>query len=559
MRIQSLVIFLALFSLSDSIKLECIDITSNMFKILKLLPPSNGPVTRCYNLKLITKKLAPDGYTRLVRTVNGQYPAPIIQANYGDRLLINVINELGEFSTLHWHGIFQTGTNFYDGVPGVTQCPIPNHGNFTYNFTVNQYGTFWYHSHFSGQLVDGLKGPLIIHNHKDPYLKTYDFEYVVTLSEWYHLQANDIESILLSPSYRGGDPIPSSGEISGKGQYNCAFASKNSLCNPNNGVAKYIVKKGKKYRFRIINMSGSTHYIFSIDEHPLTLIEVDGHLIKEVTIKTIPINTAQRYSVILNANKPVKNYYIRAKLTVCTPFNNQTLNYNYTLNPNVVGILKYDGAKDKTPDSKAYPLNKSEECRDLNPNILKPYKLKPPKHATHKIDLVISFKKLSTTGSLAFINNLSFVADFNYPTNQKIINKLNVNKFQNAYAYDCYTKDCKNEAVDIYIRINHTHSHPFHLHGHSFFVMYNGENQTGIEPPDPSDFNLIDPVYRDIVTVLGNSTTVIRYPIDNPGVWFMHCHMHWHSVKGMATQLIERKSIITNMSVPENLFANCAS
>ncbi|CAG8475914.1 6791_t:CDS:2 [Cetraspora pellucida] len=492
-----------------------------MFEPLKPLPPSNGPVIRCYNLKLITKKMTPDGSTHLVRTVNGQYPAPIIQANHGDRLIVNVINKLGEPST---------STNFYDGVPGITQCPIPNLGSFTYNFTVNQYGTFWYHSHFSGQLVDGLKGSLIIHNHKDPYLKKYDSEYVITLSEWYHLPSDEIAPIILSPSYRGGDPIPSSGEISGKGQYNCAFASKNSSCNPNNGAATYKVKKGKKYRFRIINMSGSTHYIFSIDEHPLTLIEVDGHLIKEVTLKTIPIHTAQRYSVILNANKPVKNYYIRAKLTICTPINNQTLNYNYSLNPNVVGILKYEGAKDKTPDSKAYPLNGSDECTDVNPNILKPYKINPPKIATHKIDLV---------------------SNFDYPTNRKIINGLNVNKFpkyENAFAYDCRTKDCKNDAVDIYIRVNTSRSHPFHL----------VSNQTGIDPPDPSNFNLHDPAYRDTVTVQGNSTTVIRYSMDNPGVWLMHCHMHWHLMKGMALQLIERKSIITNMTVPEDIFAQCA-
>ncbi|CAG8706220.1 415_t:CDS:1, partial [Racocetra persica] len=52
-----------MFSLSGSNELKCIDITSNMFKTLKPLPLSNGPVTRCYNLKLITKKMAPDGYT----------------------------------------------------------------------------------------------------------------------------------------------------------------------------------------------------------------------------------------------------------------------------------------------------------------------------------------------------------------------------------------------------------------------------------------------------------------------------------------------------------------
>ncbi|RIB14335.1 multicopper oxidase [Gigaspora rosea] len=508
--------------------------------------------------------MAPDGYKRPVWTVNNQYPAPIIQANYGDRLLINVSNKLGEPSTIHWHGIFQTGTNFYDGVPGITQCPIPNNGHLLYNFTVKQYGTFWYHSHFEGQIVDGIKGPLIIHNTKDPYLKEYDFEYVITLSDWYHIPSGEIHPILLSPSYKGGDPIPNSGEISGIGQFNCS-STRNS-CNPNNGVATYTVKKGKKYRFRIICTSAAAHFIFSIDEHPLTIIEVDGHLIEPVTLKTIPIHTAQRYSVILNANNSIKNYHIRAKFTVCTPIdNNQTINYNSSVNYNVVGILKYEGTKAKTPTSKPYPLKTSDECKDVNPNILKPYKIKPPQCVTNKISLMVSFGKLATTGTIAFINNSSFVTNNYYPSNRKIINGINPHKFsqyENAYAYDRYftnSNDCNDAAVDIYITVNTSRSHPFHLHGHSFFVVYNGKNQSGLEPPHPSSFNLIDPAYRDTVTVLGNSTTVIRYYIDNPGVWLMHCHMHWHLVKGMALQFIELPSIIMNMTVPQDVFEYCAS
>ncbi|CAG8809459.1 30106_t:CDS:2, partial [Racocetra persica] len=417
----------------------------------------------------------------------------------------------------HWHGLSLTSNNQYDGVPGLTQCPIPNDGSFLYHFTVTQFGTYWYHSHSGGQFVDGLKGPLIINNPNDPYLTQYDFEYVITLSEWYNLPTNVLDPILLSPSYGGGEPNPISGDISGKGQYNCTLAP-NNTCNPNNGVAKYVVQSGKRYRFRIINMSGAAHYIFSIDEHPLTLIEVDGNLINNVTLNTIPINTAQRYSVILNANMPVKNYYIRAKLSTCTAIN-QSLSSDYPLDPNVLGVLRYEGANDTIPDSIAYPLNQSDECSDVNPNILKPLEFKPPNNATHEIDFNITFGNLPTTGGMAFINNSSFVSNAGYPTNRKIMDLQGDNflKEQNAYAYECSTENCVGDAVDIYISVNTPQSHPFHMHGHSFFVIYNGQNASGVGPPDPSNFNLIDPVYRDTVTVQGNSVTVIRYPIDNPG------------------------------------------
>jgi FtsP/CotA-like multicopper oxidase with cupredoxin domain len=52
----------------------------------------------------------------------------------GDRLLINVQNDLPNGTAIHWHGLFQNGTNWMDGTSGITQCPIsPNGGRFTYN------------------------------------------------------------------------------------------------------------------------------------------------------------------------------------------------------------------------------------------------------------------------------------------------------------------------------------------------------------------------------------------------------------------------------------------
>ncbi|CAG8753385.1 5751_t:CDS:2, partial [Funneliformis mosseae] len=62
---------------------------------------------------------------------------------------------------IHSHGMFQRGTPWYDGVPGQTQCEIPNNYTFTYNFTVpDQAGTYWYHSHALTQYVDGIVGAL---------------------------------------------------------------------------------------------------------------------------------------------------------------------------------------------------------------------------------------------------------------------------------------------------------------------------------------------------------------------------------------------------------------
>ncbi|CAG8857519.1 42863_t:CDS:2, partial [Gigaspora margarita] len=89
--------------------------------------------------------------------------------------------------TIHWHGIFQLGSSWYDGVGGQTQCAIPPGVSFIYNYTVgDQVGTYWWHSHYLAQYVDGIRGPLIINDPDDPYLGQYDYEYVLTLEDWYH-------------------------------------------------------------------------------------------------------------------------------------------------------------------------------------------------------------------------------------------------------------------------------------------------------------------------------------------------------------------------------------
>ena len=61
------------------------------------------------------------------------------------------------------HGIRMFETGFSDGVPGVTQCPIAKDQKYTYMFKATQYGTTWYHSHYSLQYTDGLLGPLTIY------------------------------------------------------------------------------------------------------------------------------------------------------------------------------------------------------------------------------------------------------------------------------------------------------------------------------------------------------------------------------------------------------------
>lgn len=93
-------------------------------------------VTYDFNITWVTAN--PDGLLdRPIIGINGQWPIPYMTATVGDRIVVNVLNQLGNESTsLHFHGIYQNGTTEMDGAVGATQCPIEPGGSFTYNFTV---------------------------------------------------------------------------------------------------------------------------------------------------------------------------------------------------------------------------------------------------------------------------------------------------------------------------------------------------------------------------------------------------------------------------------------
>lgn len=131
-------------------------------------------MTRYYDWAISRGYIQPDGYNKSVILINDQFPGPLLEANWGDWIEVKVTNKIvNEGTSIHWHGIFQEGTPFMDGVPGVSQCPIAPGNSFTYRFQADLYGTSWYHSHFSAQYSGGLYGPIVIHG---PTNAVYDID-----------------------------------------------------------------------------------------------------------------------------------------------------------------------------------------------------------------------------------------------------------------------------------------------------------------------------------------------------------------------------------------------
>ncbi|KAL9607512.1 MAG: hypothetical protein Q9167_007579, partial [Letrouitia subvulpina] len=275
-----------------------------LFSLLSLgLLAAAKTVTYDWEITWVTTK--PDGFERPVIGINGQWPPPTVEVDIGDRLVVQVTNNLGNQSTsLHWHGIEQRGTNTMDGSSGATQCPIPPQAKFTYDFTINQGGTFWYHSHNQGQYPDGLRGVIIVHDQNAPYADKYDEELTITLSDWYHGEMPDLIYEYQSKSNEdagGNEPKPDS-----------------TLINDSIDT-KISVKPDKTYLLHVINSGNWAGQAIQIEDHHFTLVEVDGVYTDAVEVgsKNIRIATGQRWTFLMDTkNSTDRNYAIWAGMDV---------------------------------------------------------------------------------------------------------------------------------------------------------------------------------------------------------------------------------------------------
>ena len=85
------------------------------------------------------------GEPRPAMAVNGQIPGPVLRFKEGEDVVLKVTNKLDVDSSIHWHGLILPYQ--MDGVPGISFDGIKPGETFTYRFTANQNGTYWYHSH----------------------------------------------------------------------------------------------------------------------------------------------------------------------------------------------------------------------------------------------------------------------------------------------------------------------------------------------------------------------------------------------------------------------------
>ncbi len=497
----------------------------------------------------------PDGeFERKIIGINNVWPLPIIEVDIGDRLVVNVYNGLGDKSTsIHWHGMFQNGTNDMDGASMFTQCPIAPGASFIYNFTIEQSGTYWYHCHTDYCYPDGYRQALIVHDKAAPFTKEVDEELVIVLNDWYHDLQEDLAPEFMSlynPS--GAEPVPNN------------FLLNDSMNN------KIAIKPNTTYLLRIVNAGNFIAQYFYLEGHNVSIVEVDGVFTDAAEASVLYVHIAQRYSVIFTTGPETDGYYkivtvADSDLMDQIPSDLQLNNTNWLVMDSVTADTTLDAA-----------VIDYETCDDLV--AFDDFALVPSDgmvllpEPDMQINVTIFMVNLMTGYNYAELNNITYTMP-KVPSLYTVLSAPD-DLVANDVIYGEYTHPVvlpHNKVIEIVLNNGDGGSHPFHLHGHNFqviqrdppigpdFYNYADGDPVSYDPSNHTDFPAV-PVRRDVIVVPPNGFVVLRFVSDNPGVWAFHCHIDWHMASGLAMTFIEAPEVLaTQVKVPPENFAACSA
>ncbi|KAI9673316.1 MAG: hypothetical protein M1829_004082 [Trizodia sp. TS-e1964] len=507
--------------------------------------PDTG-TTRKYEFTVKRDKLSPDGYLKDVIVINGQYPGPLIEANWGDWIQVTVHNEIespAEGLAIHWHGFTQKETPWYDGVPAVQQCPIAPESSFTYRFRADLYGSSWYHSHYSAQYAGGLHGPIIIHGPKHV---DYDIDLgPVFISDWFHKEYFQIvKDVMGTDAAKLSKVVPASDNqlINGKMNFNCSLVTDGTPCKNNAGLSKFKFKANKKHRLRLINASADNIQRFSIDGHTLTVIANDFVPIQPYDTTFVRLGVGQRTDVIVTAGGEESDMvYMRTVVPHCS----------LTLQPNGLAIVYYENAdKNKLPTSQPQVDNTTLPCSNDPLELTVPvYPIAPSPVADTTQEINLNYTFNASGNFLWTMNKSTFRANYNNPL------LLLASEGNTTYPYDpewnVYNFG-SNKTIRVVVNNLTPFTHPMHLHGHNMALLSVGPGKWDGTITRPSN-----PMRRDVQLLNGNSHLVWQIDADNPGVWPFHCHIVWHVSGGLYVNIMERPDDIRQMQIPDILRQTC--
>ncbi|MDH3547631.1 MAG: multicopper oxidase domain-containing protein, partial [Gammaproteobacteria bacterium] len=242
-----------------------------------------------FDLRIGATSIDVSGRTATAFGINGSVPGPLLRFREGDRVTLDVRNDLGVDSSIHWHGLLLP-TNM-DGVPGMSFAGIRPGESYHYEFDVIQNGTYWYHSHSDLQEQSGVYGPIII-DPADADPVEFDREYVVLLSDWTFEDPKRVFANLkkMSDYYSDQHPIGDLGSMWSQMRMSptdiadVTGLTYTYLLNGRDAAANWtgLFVPGERVRLRFINASAMTFFNVRIPDLEMAVVQADGQNVAPV-------------------------------------------------------------------------------------------------------------------------------------------------------------------------------------------------------------------------------------------------------------------------------------
>lgn len=424
---------------------------------------------------------------------NGQIPGPLLKVKQGSSVYVNLTNNIGMPTTIHWHGIRLE--NRYDGVPGVTQPLVADGESFLYRLDFPDEGMYWYHPHFREDVQQelGLYGNIFVEPKDSNYFNQVDDEIALFF--------DDIQM--------------DNGDISG---FNADYADQALTGRFGNvmlvnGETDYKISagKGEIVRFYLTNSANTRTFNFLIESHKLKLVGSDGGKYeKETLADSIIIAPSERY--IAEAYFENEGIY---KILHKTP--------SRTYELGTITVSGNDMINDANRKTEFSQLKTNE---DISSEAEK-YKGYVNSEPDYIFELVVDMGMghmghMAASGPIEWEDEMAMMNSASTSENTKwIIRDVKTDK-ENMEIENIVKKG----SIKKIRLINspgsmHPMQHPMHIHGQQFLITaINGKANDNL-------------VWKDTVLVPSGSAVDILVDFSNEGKWMMHCHIAEHLESGM--------------------------
>jgi FtsP/CotA-like multicopper oxidase with cupredoxin domain len=395
------------------------------------------------------------------------FPPPILRVKRGEPLRARLVNRLPEHTTIHWHGIRLP--NLMDGVPYLTQPPVEPGASFAYDFRPPDAGTFWYHPHCNGveQMARGLMGVLVVENPDDP---SFDADLVCLYRDW-------------PVDAAGGVTTFTTDEGAGRA------GTMGSLHTVNGAVQPVIdVPTGGLVRLRLLNLDNSRIITAALQGQPARVIAIDGNPVTPTDFGEWQMGPAMRLDLALQAPSHEGATF--------------ALVNNFAAEPWVLATFRAVGSAGPARPADGVALPQSPIAR--------------PDLATAET-LQFSFSAASASG-LAGGPPADYICGsprIFWAINQKPWPGTAADRLPPPLATLVRGRSYVFELVN-----TTPHTHPIHLHGHTFQVIESNKRK-------------VTPYFSDTVLIHTKERVKIAFVADNPGDWMLHCHIIEHQDTGM--------------------------